>query len=118
MSDEQRTPQNELICEQMLGWRRAVGGWIKQDGFMYGGCGTPSFTSWAEAGLILEALSLLKDEKPRCGQRMAGDWYCVTRTAGGTADTGPLAVRAAALEYITSMQPSTSDLIMARGDGG
>lgn len=129
MADEKRTPEDELICEQLLGWKRADGGWIKQDGFMYGGCGTPSFTRWAETGLILEAWTAAGNDYDIEGTVTADGVKIAARlrqTKGrcyigdfsGYNETAPLAIRDAALEYITSMQPSTSDLIMARGDGG
>jgi hypothetical protein len=103
---EQRTP-DELICEKLLGWKQADGGWIKQDGFMYGGCGTPAFTTWADAGLILEAL---KVRRPGLTLEfrgyVSGDCEIVnpgTELMYGYAKTWPLAIRAAALDYIRSL---------------
>lgn len=62
---------------------------------------TPSFTTWAEAGLILDTLS---SSGPTL-EYSEGKWDCY----GGDpfmsffhahADTGPLAIRAAALEFV------------------
>jgi hypothetical protein len=90
--------ENELICEKLLGWKRADGGWIKPDGFMYAGCGTPTFTTWAEAGLILDAL---RARETTFGVYWDGDFCtCDILGMGSNAETLPLAVRAAALEYI------------------
>lgn len=64
MSTEQRTPdeltaENELICEKLLGWKRTVRG--KLSGCQFWNTEpsqirTLAFTTWEEAGLILEAL--------------------------------------------------------------
>jgi hypothetical protein len=51
---------NELICEKLLGWKRA-----KAPGYWYSDIGpneffcrsTPSFNDWGSAGLILDALA-------------------------------------------------------------
>jgi hypothetical protein len=109
---EQRTPdeltaENELICEKLLGWtpclRRITDGareWKTQESKYFL---TPSFTTWADAGLILDAL-------PKELEYIVGycdiekQWYCGQAVGADTyADTGPLAVRAAALEYIRSL---------------
>jgi hypothetical protein len=108
--DAQRTPdeltaENELICEKLLGWevRPRFGnnpcGLFFPDGRIANGL--YSFTTWAEAGLILEALS---SHCPTL-EYSDGKWDCY----GGDpfesffhayADTAPLAIRAAALEHI------------------
>jgi hypothetical protein len=83
---------NELIAEKLLGWKRADGGWIKQDSFMYGGCGTPTFTTWVERGLIIDAL---QKAWPLSKEAL--------RDIGGTILMGALTdqdVRAAALAYL------------------
>lgn len=107
--------ENELICEKLLGWEKHIpkdgvwgGDWLcPLETWMKGG--TPTFTDWASAGLILEALAakglpfdLYQD----------GDWtvgfYAKkhARLAIGripNSATGPLAIRAAALAYIRSL---------------
>lgn len=111
--DAQRTPeqitQNELICEKLLGWRLLGRSgscdtiWSLPNG-RDGRQGTPSFTTWAEAGLILEAL-------PKEHEYVVGycdidkQWYCGQAVGSDTyALTGPLAIRAAALEYIKAVK--------------
>ena len=95
MTQEQRTP-DELICEKLLGWKQADGGWLKQDGFMYAGCGTPSFTTWADAGLILDKLQSLSTAAAyRALKMLDGAFYNCRLT--------PAAIRAAALSYIRSL---------------
>lgn len=115
-SDE-LTAENELICEKLLGWKRRVPDeqqgaapdliWLRPFGF--GGLDisdrTPSFTSWADAGLILEAFAA---RDVACDLYQDGEWSigfygkhskCHTRAS----ETGPLAVRSAALAYIRSL---------------
>lgn len=107
--DAQRSPEeciadNGRICLDLLGWEPGIAGWIKPDGFMFGGCGTPSFTTWAEAGLILEALEMKRE--PIDVLHEDEDWsaeFGVYRSSA-RATTGPLAIRAAALEYIKAVK--------------
>lgn len=100
----QHHAEDVLIVEKLLGWKRAgdpdVPLWLKpatetrREEQWY----TPSFTTWAEAGLILEALGheLELTKIHPCGGRWAFSIGAMTRF-----DTsGPLAIRAAALEYI------------------
>jgi hypothetical protein len=103
--------ENELICEKLLRWnpvracRNRIKEWLDtpygDDGAQWHTVVTPSFTHWAEAGLILEALS---SHCPTL-EYSDGKWDCY----GGDpfesffhayADTAPLAIRAAALEHI------------------
>lgn len=53
--------ENALICEKLLGWERRSDGPSFLENYWRCATGgdrltTPSFTTWAEAGLILEAL--------------------------------------------------------------
>jgi len=107
--DESSTDaENELICEKLLGWRKCstfgaqCAGWTRPDSAAHSD-NTPDFTTWAEAGLILDALSS-RSVDPTL-EYSDGKWDCY----GGDPfesfihayrDTGPLAIRAAALEYI------------------
>lgn len=105
---EQRTPdeliaENKLICAKLLGWTPDDGGWIKSDGYMYGGCGTPSFTTWAEAGLILEALQKLTPMNLRWSHG-AQYWFIDLDYDGKSDASGPLAIRAAAIAYIKAVK--------------
>lgn len=92
--------ENELICERLLGWevRRRFGNnpcWLFfPDGRVANG--PYSFTTWAEAGLILEALqgSELKPAGRAC-ESLAHELI-----DGGLT---PALVRAAALEYIKQL---------------
>jgi hypothetical protein len=105
--------ENSEICLKLLGWKRVgtrycIPGpneivWsIPSE--MITRSGTPAFTTWAEAGLILEALS---STEPTLVYS-EGKWDCY----GGDpyesffhayADTGSLAIRSAALAYIRSL---------------
>jgi hypothetical protein len=114
--NEQRTPdeltaENELICTKLLGWTRCEGGPIDPcNGWAFPSEpfhveATPSFTTWADAGLILEALddaglAWVLANGPEgdfeCRVFNACDYHCY-------AETAPLAVRNAALVYIRSL---------------
>jgi len=114
MSTELRTPedrvtQNELICEKLLGWVKrpsdipgiSFSGWCVPNGPDES---TPSFTTWAEAGLILEAIDKIGlDEGSVDVGNGVNLWYCERGQRISQAATGPLAIRAAALEYIRSL---------------
>lgn len=116
---EDRVTQNEIICEKLLGWIKrpsdipgiSFSGWCVPNGPDES---TPSFTTWADAGLILEAWTAAGNDYdidgtshesgPRISARLrrikgisyVGDF-------GGCAETAPIAVRAAALKYIRSL---------------
>lgn len=118
--DAPRTPdtlstqaENELICEKLLGFVR---------GYTATGSGTvvwrkpatetrrveewytPSFTTWADAGLIMDALSS-RGQMPRIGERTDGAWYCVLKDGVSIESfTACGAIRAAALEYIKAVK--------------
>lgn len=97
--------ENELICEKLLGWvrecRESEPGWIEElfwrlsDGTRESE--TPTFTTWAEAGLILEALQrLVNSPHWQAGEALLGK-------LGGVLINGqftPTAIRAAALVYL------------------
>lgn len=108
MSTDDRSPENELICEKLLGWVRAPScgeqEWLVVENIddVPLQRTTPSFATWAEAGLILDALAAKKlghyiDRLYEGGYRAFIDK--VERDF--IADTGPLAMRAAALAYVT-----------------
>lgn len=90
--------ENELICEKLLGWHRPPApppgcyntiDWSESRT-------TPSFTTWAEAGLILDWLmSHIGPGLPRFRDGLAFRICNSTLT--------PLVIRAAALEYIRSL---------------
>lgn len=109
--DAQRTPdeliaENKLICAKLLGWTPDDGGWIKSDGYMYGGCGTPTFTTWAEAGLILEALATTLVYFEHGFDDTDNEWFCEIRPLHTIwATSGPLAIRGAVVEYLKVMKP-------------
>lgn len=101
--------ENEAICEKLLGWKRSsvIEYWYPSQDHA-GARRTPSFTTWADAGLILEALDA-KMIGVEVGNFANFDehWYCdFEGLAPPTpkARTAPLAVRAAALVYIRSQQ--------------
>jgi hypothetical protein len=109
--------ENALICEKLLGWvnptyKTEIPAWVvpSKDGeYQPTRFETPSFATWAEAGLILEALDK-KDEDIEVGNGVkngVSGWYCrVSLRSINDApfcNTAQLAIRAAALAYIRSM---------------
>ena len=107
--DAQRSPdamstqaENELICEKLLGWkpeRRTVAGlvhvaWWDRGPGRSDTETTPSFSTWAEAGLILEALQARHERSFSLLTSLS------TILKGGQLD--PEDVRAAALVFIGS----------------
>ena len=110
MTEAHRTPdamstENELICEKLLGWKRtdSRSPAIYVTDIEDVGRVAPSFTTWAEAGLILHALRLKGQTFFALNSREAG-WYfdLPDGATQGYFHSGPLAIRAAALEYIRS----------------
>jgi hypothetical protein len=98
---------NELICEHLFGWipvkRTIYTSWVTKEGFCKRGH-TPQFADWSDAGLILDAFaeagvlveySHLKNMAHEV--RMIAD---NARVLYGLGETGPLAIRHAALEYL------------------
>lgn len=131
--DTHRTPdalstqaENELICDRLLGWKRCPScgeqQWYCNYDLRDPTSGpfrtlvTPSFTTWAEAGLILEAFESLHIGRAISWQtHHSGDcrdrhhasleWGIgehASKFAQGVAAAAPLAIRAAALAYIRS----------------
>lgn len=104
--------ENELICEKLLGWRRLpTGRWNNGLGNEYSNIYgdqwplTPSFTTWADAGLILEALVARNEVTLNGDSRFKSIWTCELGNGGSDAHmSGPLAIRAAALSYIESLK--------------
>lgn len=113
---EQRTPdeltaENELICERLLEWTKnpssvpgiGFSGWQSDDR------STPSFTTWAEAGLILDALTARRDHGWCLGDaEPARNVRCFSMGIHGykfnaIRQTGPEAIRAAALYFIRNL---------------
>lgn len=91
--------QNELICEKLLRWQRRPSEpkdlWYSpEDGKRIWG-DSPSFTNWAEAGLILDVLQKLSYDK-----RLAADVLVLLGDRLIGALLTPADIRAAALDYI------------------
>lgn len=109
-SSAQLMQENELICEKLLGWEKIYAAGVTterarwNDKILSGSQWplTPCFINWADAGLILEAtrhkqpILYVHDAYSRWEASLAGQRSC-------HADTGPLAIRAAALAYIRAM---------------
>jgi len=98
--------ENELICERLLGWKTSsiLGYWFPSQE-RAGTVRTPSFTTWAEAGLILVEFNQRKLEVDICidaGECWVTIWNPKPRSTAKSADLPPL-IRAAALEYIRSL---------------
>lgn len=113
--------ENELICERLLAWKRCpscgeqkwYSNYDRRDATSgpFLTCVTPSFTTWAEAGLILEAWTAANNDydiegtsteqglkisarlRQIKGISYVGDFH-------GHKETAPLAIRAAALDYL------------------
>lgn len=102
--------QNELICEKLLGWKQSsiLGYWFPSPCHV-GTLKTPSFTTWADAGLILDAITAAKIEWDVHTASVDGLsvqvvlWRGSRRMPTSWLDSAPLAIRAAALEYIRSL---------------
>ncbi len=89
--------ENERICELLLGWTESDI-WAAKDGFEL-----PTFTTWQEAGLILEAFQSRGEAPKLLYSRSRACWCCeweMLSTTWFTGQTGPQAVRAAALAYL------------------
>lgn len=115
MSAAQPTPdalstqaENELICEKLLGWEKVLMPEDNYPAFKRSWCHdpiyAPSFTTWPDAGLLLEALAK-RGVAIRVGTSDPGMWGCwlIEHPCQALATTAPNAVRAAALEYIRSL---------------
>lgn len=105
--------ENEMICEKLLGWVKrpsdipgiSFSGWCAPNGPDES---TPSFTTWAEAGLILEALdqegiawALENSPDPDYGFVIDSHARPIIKQWRREA---PEAIRAAALEYIKAVK--------------
>lgn len=111
MTSELRTPEqiaaeNALICEKLLGWKRSsiVEYWYPSQDHA-GSRRTPSFTTWAEAGLLLDALAKTDWDCQLGYCRIDEAWFCNPMGKCIEGPTGPLAVRECALEYIKAVKP-------------
>jgi hypothetical protein len=95
--------ENELICEKLLGWRRNVAGWWCRPGEQINLEHTPAFATWADAGLILDALESRapteRIDSPTCHSEAARRMYDLGRILMN-GKLRPADVRAAALEYL------------------
>lgn len=110
--DKSTQAENERICEKLLGWERMSSAWPGpprwNDKTLLGSQWptTPTFTTWAEAGLILEAminrgLAIEMFYNPSAKQWEVGDVPIAFECQD---ESGPLAIRAAALAYLRSME--------------
>jgi hypothetical protein len=105
--------ENELICEKLLGWRmvcRSPDDHSAVWNSTYASQRTPSFTTWADAGLILEKLDCFDIYHTNqywtlaiSAPRPQGMGQTMPRPFEGHSEiSGPLSIRAAALSYIRS----------------
>lgn len=96
--------ENALICEMLLGFKKHCDepdclDWRTADGKRY--WKSPSFTTWADAGLILDAF---KAKDCIVSLQFAGKGgYCAVNDVSANDTPLPLAIRAAALKYIRSL---------------
>lgn len=104
--------ENALICTEVLGWQRGES--------LYGDVwyvpalrktfnGTPDFRYWNQVGQILDALKTRQVYSTVDSHNHDGQWKCVLTGKRnepyvvGHDDTGPLAIRAAALKYLAEL---------------
>lgn len=100
--------ENALICEKLLGFKKHCDepdcpDWRTPTGQRY--FGSPSFTTWADAGLIVSEFNRRKlevDINIDAGECWVTIWNPKPRSTTKSADLPPL-IRAAALEYIRSL---------------
>ena len=108
--------ENIEICLRLLGWRRhpdpELSGWYAPPDdrcFMNSAVHKqfPTFSTWADAGLILDALRAHKVTLINLGCAELERWECGIAAPGFEQafidESGPLAIRSAALEYIRSL---------------
>jgi hypothetical protein len=105
--------ENQLICEKLLGWKLERGGqggfdwWEMPNGDEMTTSETPAFTTWVDAGLILDALSMRGEryalEYRHQTQHGEPEFFCFIsedNSVDALGHTGPLAIRSAALAYL------------------
>jgi hypothetical protein len=112
-SDVTTEEENIEICLRLLGWRRhpdpELSGWYAppDDGcFMNSAVHKqfPTFSTWGDAGLIMDALRAKGITFFKLISREWGWHLDMPESVDDDAhDTGPLAIRSAALEYIRSL---------------
>ncbi len=95
--------ENELICERLLSLTKHCQetdckDWRTKEGKRF--YGTPTFTDWASAGLILEALFAQKGLASVKMRVNLSQLIADIRLPGGKCQFNPLAIRAAALAYL------------------
>jgi hypothetical protein len=105
---DELTAENELICENLLGWKRVGDGdcWEQHSAPWLDSVtpSTPSFTTWADVGLILDAMSVANIGFELGHDTIDDEWFCELQGRKSTWDkAGPLAIRSAALGYIRSL---------------
>ena len=101
--------ENERICSELLGWELKRAGpagfdwWELPSSDEMPTTDTPTFTTWHDCGLILEAF-----EAKHFGMTLhtsgKKDWNLDVWEDTSRHETGPLAVRAAALSYLRSLE--------------
>lgn len=112
MNDTTLTPEqvseNELICKKLLGWHPPGGHadiwWHKPNGRIVPKDEMPTFTTWAEAGLILDALrarGVITSIQFTTAGYCAIDSVCSEPPA---VENIPLAIRTAAIRYIKAVK--------------
>lgn len=106
--------ENIEICLRLLGWRKhpdpELPGWYAPpgEGFFMNSLvhkEFPTFTTWADAGLILDALAAKEVAITLVGNVVfEKPWTCELNHDGAEAFiAGPLSIRSAALAYIRSL---------------
>lgn len=99
--------ENEAICTKLLGWGQHNGNWWWRESrdapSRNMGPTVPTFTCWSSVGWILEAFADRDIEVHVLWHDAAKRWECCDWEESrfdGVGDTGPKAVRAAALEFL------------------
>lgn len=111
LPDAQIAAENALICEKLLGLTKhcdepGCNDWRTADGRRY--WNNPTFETWAQAGLILDVIERIGAPTISwaTSRGISGGWLCqfFQPYISAAGDSGPLAIRAAALEYIKALQ--------------
>lgn len=113
-SPDALSSENALICEKLLGLTKHCAAascpdWRTADGKRF--WSNPTFDNWSDAGLILDALrekalvtmTQLRDGVPQRCTIVTGIEFGNEGIHKGFGGTSPLAIRAAAIEYIRSL---------------
>lgn len=101
-----REAENELIAQRLLGWKpfshpETWKRWIDANGATFD---DPTFTTWHEAGLILEALFAQSGVAAIRVRGELANLLTLIKLPSGKCQFTPLAIRTVALSYLRSLE--------------